>query len=128
MKTDKDPRHLKRIRLFKALYSRQFPKTKAGRLNNQETLEFKLITEHLESINQLIDRYSTKFGVSKMSKLDLSILQLGVYELTVSKKEPVKVVIDECIELAKEFGGTRSPNLINGILGKLIENKNEDQN
>ncbi len=125
MKTDKDPRHLKRIRLFKALYSQQFSQAKAGKLSLQDALEFKNILNQLSPINDLINKYSTKFGVSKMSKLDLSILQLGIYELTVSKKAPEKVVIDECIELAKEFGGTRSPNLINGILGKLIENQDE---
>jgi N utilization substance protein B len=54
-----------------------------------------------------------------MSKIDLAILRLGVYELTIQKKEPPKVVIDEAVELAKSYGGDNSSKLVNGVLGTI---------
>ena len=50
----------------------------------------------------------------------MAILRLAVYELLIEKKEPPKVIVDEAIELAKEYGGDSSPAFINGALGKVI--------
>ena len=51
--------------------------------------------------------------------MDLAILRLAVYELQIGKTAPKNVIIDEAIELAKEFGGESSPSFVNGALGKL---------
>ena len=124
MKTNTDPRHLRRIRLVKALYSQQFPHCKAPKLGPEDTVFLKSLLAKLAKLNVEIDRYSRKFGVEKMVKIDLSILQLGAYELLYEKQVPAKVVMDEAIELAKEFGSSKSPSLINGILAKIYEQKN----
>jgi len=121
MKTKTDPRHQKRVRMFKALYAKKYSQTEPALLDNKDRLLFEDILKNQAQINKQIDSFSIKFGVTKMAKIDLSILQLGVYELLITKKVPKKVVIDECIEIAKEYGGTKSPNLINGILGKLVD-------
>ena len=123
MTNSSDPRHHKRIRLLKAIYSHQFPQTKPLPLKTSERDEYKKIINEIPEINKLINNYAVKFSVDKMSKIDLSILQLGMYELSKNRKTPPKVVINECIELAKEFGAEKSYQLVNGILGKFIEKK-----
>lgn len=121
MKTQRDPRHLRRIRLVKSLYAVQFKQKPPLSLNPGDQRLFKQIQRNLEKINLAIDCHSTRFGVAKMTKIDLSILQLGTYELLFEPQIPRKVVLDEAIELAKEFGGEKSPALINAVLAKIGE-------
>ena len=128
MKTNFDPRHLRRIRIIKALYSQQFISTKKPKMNSLDVKFFNILLKELPKLNQEINRYSLKFGVEKMAKIDLSILQLGTYELLFQKQVPSKVVMDEAIELAKEFGSEKSPSLINGILAKIYEQKKANEN
>ena len=52
----------------------------------------------------------------------MAILRLAVFELMIGKKEPPKVIVDEAIELAKEYGGDKSPGFVNGALGKIVGN------
>ena len=55
----------------------------------------------------------------RMGKAELAILRLAVYELKYDEDVPVKVAINEAVELAKKFGGDESPAFVNGILAKL---------
>lgn len=54
-----------------------------------------------------------------MGKAELAILRLAVYEMKYDEDVPVKVAINEAVELAKKFGGDESPAFVNGILAKL---------
>ena len=72
------------------------------------------------SIDKVIQKAATAWPVDKLNKIDLAILRLAVYELYL-KKTPPKVVIDEAVELAKEFGAESSPSFINGVLGTIYE-------
>jgi N utilization substance protein B len=54
-----------------------------------------------------------------MGKVDLTILRLAVFEMKFDEEIPVKVAINEAVELAKKFGGEESPSFINGVLAKL---------
>ncbi|HBY71851.1 MAG TPA: transcription antitermination factor NusB, partial [Lachnospiraceae bacterium] len=54
-----------------------------------------------------------------MGKVDLTILRLAVYEIRYDEEVPVKVAINEAVELAKKFGGDDSPGFVNGVLAKL---------
>jgi N utilization substance protein B len=128
MKTKNDPRHLRRIKLTKFLYSFQFGQSAGQKLKPVEQKTADKILKNLKEINRQIDYFSARFGVDRMSKIDLSILQLGVYEMLFVKNIPKKVIIDEAVELAKEFGGSKSPALINGILAKIMEKQNEGTN
>ena len=121
MKSGLDPRHLRRVRIIKALYALQFIEAKPNSLSIDDQKTLDSIIQHLKEINQQINLYSSRFGVDKMVKIDLSILQLGVFELLYNQEAPSKVVIDEAIEIAKEFGSNSSPALINGILAKILE-------
>lgn len=55
----------------------------------------------------------------RMNKVDLSVLRLAVYEMKWDDEVPVKVAINEAVELAKNFSGDEGPAFVNGVLGKL---------
>ena len=59
-----------------------------------------------------------------MGRVDLTVLRLAVYEMKYDEDVPVKVAINEAVELAKEFGGDESAGFINGILGRIAETCN----
>lgn len=114
MKTPFDPRHKKRQKLIEELFRVDF-------YNKQRISQAtKSILLHKDLIDKGIEKAAPEFPVGKINKIDLAILRLAVYELLIEKKEPPKVVIDEAIELAKEYGGETSPSFINGALGNIL--------
>ena len=113
MKNPQDPRHKKRQKNIEDLFKIEFIKQKV----NKDVEE---LLKHKDEIDKLIESSATQFPLKKINKVDLAILRLAVYELKVVKKEPPKVVVDEAIELAKEYGNDSSPAFINGALGKLL--------
>jgi transcription antitermination protein NusB len=117
MKTARDPRHRKRQEVVQYLYSHSY--------NNLPKADdtTKLVIENLEQIDAEIVEIAPDFPIDKINKVDLAVLRLAVYEMIIDKKEPPKVIIDEAIELAKEFGGDAAPGFINGALGKLLQKK-----
>lgn len=113
MKTPLDPRHVRRQKLVEELFAIDFHNKQGGK-HAQE------IYIHKDTIDEKIKAAADEFPIDKINKIDLSILRLAVYELTIEKKEPPRVIIDEAIELAKEYGNDTSPSFINGALGKII--------
>ena len=113
MKTPLDPRHKKRQKLVQALFKVDFHKQPAGKIA-------KTILSQKDIIDGYIQKAAPDFPINKINKVDLAILRLAVFELLIEKKEPPKVIIDEAIELAKEYGGETSPAFINGALGNII--------
>lgn len=79
------------------------------------------VAEKLEEIDALINEAADGWKTTRMGKVDLSILRLAVYEMNYDDDVPVKVAINEAVNLAKEFSGDESPAFINGVLGKIIE-------
>jgi N utilization substance protein B len=114
-----DKRHIKRMRVMQNLYAWSFNDDFATLPNEDEIEKTKDVIAHLEEIDKLVNTYSEKFEIGKIAKTDLAILRLSTYELTVEKKLPPKVVIDEAVELAKEVAGEKSYGFINAILGKI---------
>ncbi|MCL5746836.1 MAG: transcription antitermination factor NusB [Patescibacteria group bacterium] len=113
MKNPLDPRHKKRQKLIEDLFKIEFHK--------QRVLpETKEILIHKDVIDKRIEKSAPEFPISKINKADLAILRLAVYELLIEKKTPPKVIIDEAVELAKEYGGETSPSFINGVLGNIL--------
>ena len=117
MKTAFDPRHKKRQDIVQLLFSYSFMEQP---LHNEVAND---ILTKLEEIDTIITTIAPEFPIDKINKVDLSILRLAIYELQFDKKAPPKVIVDEAIELAKEFGGEASPGFINGSLGKLLKSK-----
>lgn len=112
MKTSLDPRHKRRQRLVEELFKVDFHKQKIGE-------SAKKIMDSRGFIDKKIEEAAPEFSIDKINKVDLSVLRLAVYELLVEKKQPPKVIIDEAIELAKEYGGDSSPSFVNGALGNI---------
>lgn len=77
------------------------------------------IQEHFESIGTLIDELAIGWSIDRMPRVDLSILRVAIYEMLYRGDIPESVSINEAVELAKRFGGERSPAYINGMLGTL---------
>ncbi|MFH0937161.1 MAG: transcription antitermination factor NusB [Candidatus Daviesbacteria bacterium] len=117
MKTPRDKRHLKRIKAVKELFAWEFIKLK-GKSSNILVNE---IMTALPKIDQEISKAAKEWPISKINRMDLAILRLAIFELIIKKEAPFKVIVDEAVELAKEFGGESSPTFVNGVLGKVIE-------
>ncbi|MGB9879502.1 MAG: transcription antitermination protein NusB, partial [Anaerolineae bacterium] len=61
--------------------------------------------------------------LEQMAIVDRNILRIAVYEITVNGQTPVKVAINEAVELAKLFGSDSSRRFVNGVLGTLVSNR-----
>ena len=112
MKSKTDPRHLKRIKLFKNLFSLGFKPD-----NPPDSI--KPILKNLKSIDKIITDCAPDWPIKKLNKVDLAILRLSIFELKFQTKTPPKVVIDEAIELAKTFGTEKTSKFVNGVLGSV---------
>ncbi len=75
--------------------------------------------EKIEEIDKIISDYAKGWTVERMSKVDLAILRLAVYEMLFSDETPQSVAINEAVELAKKYSSDEAPAFINGILGKV---------
>lgn len=82
--------------------------------------KFEDIVSRTEEIDSRINGVARGWKTVRMGKTDLAILRLAVYEMQYDDSVPVKVAINEAVELAKRFGGDDSPSFINGILAKLV--------
>ena len=69
-----------------------------------------------------IEAAATEWPINRLNKIDLAVLRLAVYELKYEETPP-KVVIDEAVELAKEFGSENSSSFINGVLGTIYKDE-----
>ena len=81
-----------------------------------------MVLKNIEDIDQKIQAAATAWPIEKLNKIDLAILRLAVYELD-EGKEPPKVVIDEAVEIAKEYGSEASSSFVNGVLGKIYKSE-----
>lgn len=79
------------------------------------------VKENIEYIDAYIEKYLKGWKMNRISKVDLAIMRLSVYEMTKRQDVPNIVAVNEAIELAKKFSGEKSSVFINGILGRVIE-------
>lgn len=117
MKTATDPRHLKRREAVKVLFAETFTKQP-----NMPELVTKILSKQKE-IDKKIVAAAPEWPIQNLNKIDLAILRLAVYELE-NEETPPKVVIDEAVELAKEYGSESSSSFINGVLGTIYSEEN----
>jgi len=79
--------------------------------------------EHAKRIDELIAQYSVGWTLDRMPVVDRNILRLGAHELIWADETPDAVVLDEMVQLAKEFSTDESPSFVNGLLGRLKDLK-----
>ncbi len=114
MKTAQDPRHKRRVKIIRELFSWEFNK------KSKRSVTSRQIIDNLSRIDELIQRSASERPIEQINKIDLAILRLATFELIIKRGVPFKVVVDEAVELGKKYGSDSSPSLINGALGKLI--------
>ena len=73
-----------------------------------------------EILNYISKNLKEKWDISRISKINLALLKLAIYEIIYSKV-PYKVVVNEVVELAKKYGDDTSPSFINGVLANIIK-------
>lgn len=77
------------------------------------------VFDNRKEIDQLIEKFSDHFTLSRMGIIDRNILRLAVGEILYSKLAPPAVVINEAVEIAKRYGSDESPGFINAVLDKI---------
>ena len=73
-----------------------------------------------KAIDEQIQKYSNGWDISRLVKIDKDILRIAITELIYTKCAPVKVIVDEAVELAKKYSTEDSSSFVNGILAKVI--------
>ncbi|NYV74005.1 MULTISPECIES: transcription antitermination factor NusB [Streptomyces] len=79
--------------------------------------------DHVRRIDELIAQYAVDWTLDRMPVVDRNILRLGAFELIWMDETPDAVVLDEAVQLAKEFSTDDSPAFVNGLLGRLKDLK-----
>ncbi len=77
---------------------------------------------HVSELDLLLEKHASNWKVARMSSVDRSLLRMALYEMKKLNDSPASIVIDEAIELAKQFGTADSPAFINGILDSVQKN------
>jgi N utilization substance protein B len=82
-----------------------------------------LAREH--ALDELIHTYASEWPLDQMAIIDRNILRIAIWEFAVDRSTPLKVAINEAVELAKLYGSDSAPRFINGVLGTLAARENE---
>jgi transcription antitermination protein NusB len=124
-------RHQRRAFLMQLLFAHTFDEAKQQALGEEvlspeenELLQQILIAA--PSIDAQIAAHAPERPLAEINKVDLSIMRLIIFE-SQTEKTPKKVLVDEAVELAKEYGSETSAKFVNGVLGKILFAKEEDQ-
>lgn len=83
------------------------------------------VIAHQEQTDRLIARFAPEWPLDQMAVIDRNVLRIAIYEFLVTDETPVKVAINEAVELAKVYGSDSAPRFINGVLGTLADHQEE---
>ena len=79
------------------------------------------VLEYQVGMDALITRYAPEWPVEQMAVIDRNVLRIAIFEFLIDTETPVKVAINEAVELAKLYGSDSAPRFINGVLGTLAD-------
>ena len=87
------------------------------------------IKKHLNYLDKIIEKTAPEWPIEQIAMVDRNVLRIGLYELLYADKKevPPKVAINEAIELAKAFGGESSGKFVNGVLGTVYKQLQEQE-
>lgn len=115
-----DQRHEHRKELVKDLFACTFNGLHPERMESSKNLEhIKKILAELTDLDTVIQAAAPERSLTEINKVDLAIMRLIMFE-SKHANTPPKVLVDEGIELAKEFGSDGSPRFINGVLAQIL--------
>ena len=77
------------------------------------------VLQYKEDLDALIHRYAPEWPIDQMAPIDRNVLRMALFEFRIDGQTPVKVAINEAVELAKLFGSDSAPRFVNGVLGSL---------
>jgi len=80
-----------------------------------------------EMLDHFIAEQAPEWPLEQVAIIDRNIIRIALWEIAVYGKTPVKVAINEAVELAKTYGSDSTPRFVNGVLGSLLDCKNEIQ-
>jgi len=131
-----DPRHVARAVALQILFAKLYADQAAPEIPELlEELEAKKydsvlvqkivsgVETHYNSIDQVVLKLAPQWPLAQIAPVDLNIIRIGIWEGFIAQLNPIKVVINEVVDLGKEFGGENSGSFINGVLGALTQNK-----
>ena len=78
------------------------------------------VLERMKDLDELIAKYAPEWPVDQMAIIDRNILRIAIHEIATAENTPVKVAINEAVELAKVFGSGSSRRFVNGVLGSFV--------
>ena len=81
---------------------------------------FFAVLENKAQLDATIQQHAPEWPLEQVAVIDRNLLRMALCEMTITRDAPVKVVINEAIELAKDFGSASSPRFINGVLGRIV--------
>ena len=76
-------------------------------------------------LDEYIAEHAPEWPIDQVAIIDRNVLRIALWEFAVYKQTPIKVAINEAIELAKIYGSDSAPRFVNGVLGSLASRKNE---
>ncbi len=79
------------------------------------------VLRHREILDTFIHKYAPEWPLEQMAYIDRNILRMAIFEFAIDGGTPIKVAINEAVELAKAFGSDSAPRFVNGVLGALVE-------
>jgi N utilization substance protein B len=79
------------------------------------------VWQHRVELDQLIQQHAPEWPVDQMAAVDRNVLRIAIYEFRLAHITPLKVAINEAIEIAKSYGSDSAPRFVNGVLGALAE-------
>lgn len=83
------------------------------------------VLPHIQELDKLIAKYAPEWPLDQVAVIDRNILRLSFWEFAIQRDTPIKVAINEAVELAKLYGSDSAPRFVNGVLGSLAEHKDE---
>lgn len=83
------------------------------------------VINNSDVLDEFISDFAPDWPLDQVAIIDRNLLRIALWEIAVYRKTPIKVVINEAVELAKVYGSDGSPRFINGVLGNIIEHLEE---
>lgn len=84
------------------------------------------VMSHLKELDELIEKYSENWKLPRMPVVDRNLLRMAIFELLHKDDIPVKVTLNEAIEIGKRFGSENTGSFVNGILDKIAKTLKKD--
>lgn len=83
------------------------------------------VVPRILELDETIARHAPEWPLDQVATIDRNILRISLWEIAIDRQTPVKVSINEAVELAKQYGSESTARFVNGVLGSLVEHLND---